>query len=105
LRSMRDGRWLVGWGMATAAYPTVGFPAQATAAIRADGGAVVRSGTADLGTGQYTVMTQVASDALGLPPERVRFELGDTDMPFASVAGGSSGVRSVGPAVRLAAEA
>jgi xanthine dehydrogenase YagR molybdenum-binding subunit len=105
LRSMRDGRWLVGWGMATASYPTVGFPAQAMAAIRADGGATVRSGTADLGTGQYTVMTQVASDALGLPPERVRFELGDTDMPFASVAGGSSGVRSVGPAVRQAADA
>jgi xanthine dehydrogenase YagR molybdenum-binding subunit len=104
-RSMRDGRWLVGWGMATASYPTVGFPAEATATIRADGRAVVRSGTADLGTGQYTVMTQVASDALGLPPERVAFELGDTNLPFAFVAGGSSGVRSVGPAVRKAAEA
>jgi xanthine dehydrogenase YagR molybdenum-binding subunit len=104
-RSMRDGRWLVGMGMATASYPSFGFPAQAGAAIRADGRAVVRSGTADLGTGQYTVMTQVAADALGLPPERVAFELGDTDLPFAFVAGGSSGVRSVGPAVRLAAEA
>jgi xanthine dehydrogenase YagR molybdenum-binding subunit len=103
--SMRDGQWLVGWGMATASYPTLGLPAQATAAIQADGRAVVRSGTADLGTGQYTVMTQVASDALGLPAERVRFELGDTDFPFAFLAGGSSGVRSVGPAVRLAAEA
>jgi xanthine dehydrogenase YagR molybdenum-binding subunit len=104
-RSMRDGRWLVGMGMATASYPTAGFPADARATIRADGRAVVRNGTADLGTGQYTVMTQVASDALGLPPERVSFELGDTDMPFGSLAGGSSGVRSVGPAVRLAAEA
>src|SRR5258707_11491550 len=50
-------------------------------------------------------MTQVASDALGLPRERVTFELGDTSLPYAFVAGGSSGVRSVGPAVRLAAEA
>jgi xanthine dehydrogenase YagR molybdenum-binding subunit len=102
---MRDGRWLVGWGMATASYPTHGFPAEATASIRADGRAVVRSATADLGTGQYTVMTQVAADALGLPPERVAFELGDTNLPFAFVAGGSSGARSVGPAVRLAVEA
>jgi xanthine dehydrogenase YagR molybdenum-binding subunit len=104
-RSMGDGLFQVGWGMASASYPTSGAPAQATVAILADGQAVVQSGTADLGTGQYTVMTQVASDALGLPAERVRFELGDTDLPFAFVAGGSSGVRSVGPAVRLAANA
>jgi xanthine dehydrogenase YagR molybdenum-binding subunit len=50
-------------------------------------------------------MTQVASEALGMPPERVAFELGDTNLPAASVAGGSSGARSVGPAVRQAAEA
>jgi xanthine dehydrogenase YagR molybdenum-binding subunit len=104
-RSMRDGRWLVGWGMATASYPSVGAPGAARAVIRADGRAVVRSGTADLGTGQYTVMTQVAADALGLPPDRVTFELGDSEQPYAFVAGDSSGVRSVGPAVRLAAEA
>src|SRR5262249_48303162 len=104
-RSMREGRWLVGWGMATASYPSVGAPAAASALIQADGRAVVRSGTADLGTGQYTVMTQVAADVLGLPPDRVVFELGDTEQPYAFVAGGSSGVRSVGPAVRLAVEA
>jgi xanthine dehydrogenase YagR molybdenum-binding subunit len=104
-RSMRDGRWLVGMGMATASLPSVGLPAEARASIRADGRAVVRSGTADLGTGQYTVMTQVAADALGMPPERLSFELGDTDLPVAPLAGGSGGVRSVGPAVRLAAEA
>jgi xanthine dehydrogenase YagR molybdenum-binding subunit len=104
-RSMRDGRWLVGIGMATASYPSYGFPAGAKATIHADGQAMVQSGTADLGTGQYTIMTQVAADALGLPPERVAFELGDTDLPFAFVAGGSSAARSVGPAVRLAAQA
>lgn len=103
--SMRDGRMQVGYGMATASHPTVGFPAQAKATIRADGTALVQSATADLGTGQYTVMTQVASDALGLGPDRVTFELGDTALPFAMVAGGSSGARSVGPAVKMAAEA
>jgi xanthine dehydrogenase YagR molybdenum-binding subunit len=103
-RSMRDGRLLVGWGMATASYPSFGFPAAATAAIRADGCAMVRSGTAELGTGQYTVLTQIASDALGLEPEHVVVQLGDTEQPFSLGASGSSSVRSVGPAVRLAAE-
>jgi xanthine dehydrogenase YagR molybdenum-binding subunit len=103
--SMRDGRSLVGVGMATAYYPSVGMPAQASATIQAGGRAVVRSATADLGTGQYTVMTQVAADALGLPPERIRFELGDTNLPPTLLVGGSSGVRSVGPAVRAASEA
>jgi len=104
-RSMRDGRLLVGWGMATASYPSFGVPAEATASIRAGGHAIVRSGAAELGTGQYTVMTQIASDALGLEPEQVTVELGDTEQPFSLGASGSSGVRSVGPAVRLAAEA
>ena len=103
-RSMRDGRLLVGYGMASAYFPTVGFPAQALAILKADGTAVVRSATSDLGTGTYTVMTQVAADALGLPPDRITFELGDTNMPFALVAGGSATVRSVGPAVRMAGQ-
>jgi xanthine dehydrogenase YagR molybdenum-binding subunit len=101
---MRDGRMLVGYGMATAFYPTIGMPAQARAIVRADGTAIVRSGTADLGTGTYTVMTQVAADALSLPPDRITFELGDTTMPFSFVSGGSGTVRSVGPAVRSAGE-
>lgn len=57
--------------MKNSLVPTVGFPAQAKAPIRANGTALVQSATADLGTGQYTVMTQVAADALGLTPDRV----------------------------------
>jgi xanthine dehydrogenase YagR molybdenum-binding subunit len=72
------GDKLVGWGMATATYPTNRSPAQCAAACMPDGTAVFRSSTQDLGTGTYTVMTQVAADALGVPVERVRFELGDS---------------------------
>jgi xanthine dehydrogenase YagR molybdenum-binding subunit len=103
-RSMSDGRYLVGWGMATATYPAHRRPASASARILADGTAVVRSGTQDIGTGTYTVMTQVAADALGLPPERITFELGDTLMPAAGVSGGSTTVASVAPAVKAACE-
>ncbi|MEO7496813.1 MAG: xanthine dehydrogenase family protein molybdopterin-binding subunit [Massilia sp.] len=104
-RSMREGRMLVGWGMATATYPANRMGAKASATISADGTAVVRSGTHDLGTGTYTVMTQIAAEALGLPVGKVRFELGDTDMPQAPVSGGSMTVASVGPAVHAAAVA
>lgn len=102
-RSMRQDGMLLGWGMATATYPANRSKAQATATILADGTAVVKSGTHDLGTGTYTVMTQIAAEALGLPVSRVRFELGDSDLPEAPVSGGSQSVASVGPAVHAAA--
>ncbi len=100
--SMRDGRELVGWGMATAVYPTHRAPASASVVIRDDGTAVVRSAASDMGPGTYTSMTQVAAEALDLPVERVRFELGDTDLPKAPVHGGSITMASVGSAVQAA---
>jgi xanthine dehydrogenase YagR molybdenum-binding subunit len=104
-RSLRDARSLIGWGMASATYPAHRRPASAMARILPDGTALVRSGTQDIGTGTYTVMTQVAADALGIPVERIDFELGDTLMPPAGVSGGSTTVASVAPAVKAACEA
>ncbi|MBK4737400.1 xanthine dehydrogenase family protein molybdopterin-binding subunit [Noviherbaspirillum pedocola] len=103
--AMRNGNLLVGMGMATATYPANRKDARASARILADGSAVLASGTQDLGTGTYTVMTQVAADALGLPISRVRFELGDSSLPQAPVSGGSQSVASVAPAVQQAATA
>ena len=91
-------------GMATATYPARRSPAEALARLMPDGTAVVQSGSQDLGTGTYTVMTQVAADALGLPVRRVRFELGDTRLPKAPVSGGSQSVASVAPAVKAACD-
>jgi xanthine dehydrogenase YagR molybdenum-binding subunit len=102
---MRDGSWLVGYGMATATYPAHQRPANALARLRADGSVLVQSGSQDLGTGTYTIMTQVAAETLGVPVERVHFELGDTSMPEAPVSGGSTTAASVGPAVQKACSA
>ena len=102
-RSMRAGRTLVGWGMATATYPANRRPAKASASIFPDGTALVRSGSHELGTGTYTVMAQIAADALGMPVAKVRFELGDSALPEAPGSGGSQSVASVGPAVHAAA--
>ncbi|WP_028101947.1 xanthine dehydrogenase family protein molybdopterin-binding subunit [Pseudoduganella violaceinigra] len=104
-RSMTAGRMLVGWGMATATYPANRMPAKAWASIAPDGTALVRCGSQDIGTGTYTIMTQIAADALGLPLDKVRFELGDSDMPEAPVSGGSMTAASVGPAVHRACTA
>jgi xanthine dehydrogenase YagR molybdenum-binding subunit len=104
-RSMRDRNMLIGYGMATATYPTNRSAASARARIMADGTAVVQSGSQDIGTGTYTVMTQVAADAIGLPPERIQFQLGDTDLPPTPASGGSQTAASVGSAVFLAGHA
>jgi xanthine dehydrogenase YagR molybdenum-binding subunit len=101
--SMHEGRIAVGWGMAAATYPANRQAASARARMTADGRIIVQSGTQDLGTGTYTVMTQIAADALGFPMEQVTFELGDSDLPEAPVSGGSQSVASVAPAVRAAA--
>lgn len=99
-----QGRYLMGIGMATASYPV--HSSQGTARVRlyADGHAMVQSGATDLGTGTYTVMTQVAADALGLPLEKVKFELGDTTLPTAPNSGGSVAAGTVSSSIFMAVQ-
>ncbi|MGH2901844.1 MAG: xanthine dehydrogenase family protein molybdopterin-binding subunit, partial [Solirubrobacteraceae bacterium] len=99
----RDRQYRIGWGMATASYGAHVVPASATAQLRDDGSALVRAGTQDIGTGTYTVMTQIAAESLGLAVDKVAFELGDTVMPDAPPSTGSRTAASVGSAVRGAA--
>jgi xanthine dehydrogenase YagR molybdenum-binding subunit len=101
-RSMRDGHWLIGWGMASATYPMNYAPASAMARLLPDGTAEVTSASSDMGPGTWTSMTQVAAETLGLPIERVRFTLGDTRLPRAPIHGGSMTMASVGSAVQAA---
>ncbi|RRW46552.1 xanthine dehydrogenase family protein molybdopterin-binding subunit [Pseudomonas luteola] len=103
-RSMRDGKQLVGWGMATGVWEAMQNPASAKAVINIDGSLVVSSATADIGTGTYTVMTQIAAEIFGLPLEKVTFRLGDSTLPKAPLEGGSFTVSSVGSAVKQACE-
>lgn len=104
-RSMREGGELVGLGVATATYPANRSAANAVARLLPDGTLLVQCGTQDLGTGTYTIMTQVAADAMGMPIERVRCELGDSRFPQAPVSGGSQSAASVTPAVASAVRA
>ncbi len=99
-RSMRDGTKLVGWGMATGIWEAMQQKASARATLSIDGTLIVASATADIGTGTYTVMTQIAAEALGLSVEAVTFKLGDSCLPEAPLEGGSFTVSSVGSAVK-----
>jgi len=95
----RDGRWLVGTGVASSTYPARRAPSTAFARAHADGTFVVGIGAADIGTGARTVLTQIAADALEVPLDRVRVEIGDSDLPMAMLAGGSMGTTSWGSAI------
>jgi xanthine dehydrogenase YagR molybdenum-binding subunit len=103
-RSMRDGNLLVGWGMATATYPAHKMSAAARVRLRADGSALVQCATHDIGTGAYTAFTQISSEQLGIPFEKITFELGKSDFPFGPVAGGSNSTGTVGTALHEVAQ-
>jgi xanthine dehydrogenase YagR molybdenum-binding subunit len=104
-RSMRDGSELVGWGMATGIWDAYFFKTSASAKLGINGNLEVACATADIGTGTYTIMTQIAAGVLGLPTGQIHACLGDSDLPTAPVEGGSWGAASTGAAVQLACEA
>ncbi len=106
-RSMRDGTELVGWGMATGVWEALQVPITVRVVLRANGHAEVSCATSDIGTGTYTIMTQVAAEMLGLPLDSVTIKLGDSALPQSPVEGGSwiaasvsNGIATTSAAVR-----
>jgi xanthine dehydrogenase YagR molybdenum-binding subunit len=101
----RNG-WLMGTGVASATYPFYGRPgSKATISYGTDRCYAVRIGAADIGTGTWTALTQIAADALRCPVETIRLAIGDSALPMATVAGGSSGITCWGSAIVAAARA
>jgi xanthine dehydrogenase YagR molybdenum-binding subunit len=101
---VREGPWLIGMGMAAAIRGNSLAPSTASVHLGPDGVAVVRMAMTDIGTGSYTILTQIAAEMLGLPPGRVRMLLGDTAYPAASGSGGSFGAASSGSALYVACD-
>ncbi|WTB87226.1 xanthine dehydrogenase family protein molybdopterin-binding subunit [Streptomyces cellulosae] len=100
----RDGRWLIGTGTAAASFPAGTLPSTAAVTAEPGGTFTVRISASDIGTGARTALTLIAADALGVPSERVRVHLGDSDFGPSGIAAGSMGTRSWGWAVAAAAE-
>ncbi len=101
---VRDGRWLVGIGMSAASRGNLLSESHCRVVLRSDGTLLVRTSMTDIGTGTYTVLGQIAAEMLGLPLERIRVELGDSDFPPSSGSGGSFGAASAGSALYVACE-
>jgi xanthine dehydrogenase YagR molybdenum-binding subunit len=103
--SMRDGDWLIGWGCATALYPTHVATATARVRLTSDGKVRVQTAAHEIGNGAYTVIGQMAAEQLGVPLAAATVELGDSDLPPAMVAGGSNTTASTCSAVLKACTA
>src|SRR5262249_21134861 len=95
----REGRHLVGWGMASACYPVYRMASEAAVRIEPDGSLKVRCGTQDMGSGTYTALAQLGAETLGVPLERTVVELGDTLLPEGPYSGGAHVTASITPAV------
>lgn len=103
-RARRDGPWLVGTGVASSIYPSPRLPGNAaTVRLEPDGRYAVLIGAADIGTGTWTTLTQIAAEALGVGVGDVRLQIGDTALPMASSAGLSSGINCWGTTIYAAA--
>ena len=103
--SMKDGDWLIGWGCATAMYPTNVAPASCRVRFTPDGKARAQLAAHDIGTGTYTVNAQLVASMLGIEVDAVKVELGDSEFPAAPVSGGSNVTASTSSVLMKACDA
>ncbi|MBI5258140.1 MAG: molybdopterin-dependent oxidoreductase [Burkholderiales bacterium] len=102
---LQDGDWLVGWGMANAAYPVQRLACEAEVLLHADGRVGVRCGVQDMGSGSFTALADTVAAVLGVPASAVAVELGDSLLPEGPYSGGTVVTASFVPAVQAAAQA
>ncbi|GGG48991.1 xanthine dehydrogenase family protein molybdopterin-binding subunit [Hymenobacter glacieicola] len=100
--SLRDGDWLIGYGMGVGTFGAHRGAATVGAQLLPNGTVLLQCATTDIGPGTGTAMTQIAADTLGISPDKIKFELGNSSFPKAVTQGGSSTVNSVGPATQEA---
>jgi xanthine dehydrogenase YagR molybdenum-binding subunit len=98
-RKRREGEWLIGYGVAAAMRDNMLRPSSAEVTLAPDGALVARLAMTDPGTGSITVLSQIASEAMGIPLDRVTVLIGDTDFPPTAGSGGSFGAESAGSAL------
>ncbi|MBR0641948.1 xanthine dehydrogenase family protein molybdopterin-binding subunit [Plastoroseomonas hellenica] len=102
--TVREGEWRIGMGCATGSFPYARMPgANVRITLRGDGTAVIACSAQEMGMGTATVQAQHAADRLGLPLEAISVELGDSALPAAPMAGGSSQTASIAGAIAAAA--
>ncbi|SCX72705.1 xanthine dehydrogenase family protein molybdopterin-binding subunit [Variovorax sp. EL159] len=96
---MRDGRWLVGMGVASAIHHHTVRPSSAKLNLDAQGRLLIETSMTDIGTGTYTVLAQIAAEMTGIPMDRIGVRLGDTALPMGAGSIASVGASSAGASV------
>ena len=91
---VRDGRWLIGMGVASAYRDNVVMKSAARVRLDKRGHITVETDMTDIGTGSYTIIAQTAAEMMGLPLEKVTVRLGDSSFPVSSGSGGQWGGNS-----------
>jgi len=90
----RDGRWLIGVGVASAFRNNINTKSGARVRLGPDGIVAVETDMTDIGTGSYTIIAQTAAEMMGVPIERVKVSLGDSSFPVSAGSGGQWGANS-----------
>lgn len=103
-RGRREGEWWIGMGVAAAVRINLLVPSAARVILLPEGRARIETDMTDIGTGSYTILAQIAAEALGLPLDKVEVVLGDSALPTSAGSGGSFGAASAGSSVALACE-
>ncbi|OLY91876.1 xanthine dehydrogenase YagR molybdenum-binding subunit [Cnuella takakiae] len=98
-RTAQEGDWLVGYGMGTGAFGAMRWAATVKARLQPDGSLLLQCSVNDMGPGTATMMTAVATEAMGLTPAKVRIQMGSTGLPPGPTQGGSNVTATVGAAV------
>lgn len=96
---VRDGRWLVGVGVASAIHHHSVRPSSARLSLDAQGRLLIETSMTDIGTGTYTVLAQIAAEMTGIPMDRIGVRLGDTAFPMGAGSIASIGASSAGASV------
>ena len=98
-RSMKEGDWLIGYGTGSGIFSAWRGGAKVTAKLLPDGSLILQSGVTDMGPGTATAMTNLAAETFGLSDRKIKFEMGDTNLPPGPMQGGSGTTSTLGTAV------
>lgn len=98
-RALRDGDWLVGYGMGTGSFGAMRWVATIKAGLQPDGRLLLQCSVNDMGPGTATMMTAVAAGVMGLPTNKITIQMGSTGLPPGPTQGGSNVTSTVGSAV------
>jgi len=103
-KTLKEGDWYVGYGMGVGVFGAGRGASTVRAILHADGRVVLESAVSDMGSGTATAMVKVAANALGIPEEKIKFVMGDSDLPPGPMQGGSTTTSTLGSGVHLACE-